>query len=73
VITAAYSTMMMICSSSMFIFGFFVGRCARKIPILDENLPRVLYRREIGPETENFAKLDDIEEQAAKRRDFDTA
>jgi hypothetical protein len=34
------------CSFILFIFGFFVGRCGRKIPILDNNLPRALYRGE---------------------------
>lgn len=28
----------------LWVFGFFVGRCARKVPILDDKLPRALYR-----------------------------
>jgi hypothetical protein len=32
------------CSLALCVFGFFVGRCARKIPILDDHLPRALYR-----------------------------
>lgn len=37
------------CSVTLCIFGFFVGRCARKIPILDEHLPRALHRGESPP------------------------
>jgi hypothetical protein len=42
-----YMALLLIYSSALCIFGFFVGRCARKIPILDENLPRALHRGEM--------------------------
>jgi hypothetical protein len=45
--TVIYAVVLVACSSSLCIFGFFVGRCARKIPILDNNLPRALHRSEI--------------------------
>ena len=42
-----YAVLLLTCSSTLCIFGFLVGRCARKIPILDEHLPRALYRSAI--------------------------
>lgn len=44
-----YAVLLLTCSSTLCIFGFFVGRCARKIPILDEHLPRALHRGAIPP------------------------
>lgn len=38
------------CSLAIFVFGFFVGRCGRKVPILDDHLPRALYRGQTHPE-----------------------
>lgn len=43
------AVLLLTCSVALCIFGFFVGRCARKIPILDEHLPRALHRGEIPP------------------------
>lgn len=45
-VVAICAILLPICSFILFIFGFFVGRCGRKIPILDNNLPRALYRGE---------------------------
>lgn len=45
----AYAALLVACSSSLFIFGFFVGRCARKMPILDYYLPWTLHRGQVGP------------------------
>ena len=44
-----YTALWSACSFILCIFGFFVGRCARKIPILDNNLPRALHRGELPP------------------------
>ncbi|GEM_PF-2410224 len=44
-----YTVLWPACSFILCIFGFFVGRCARKIPILDSNLPRALHRGELPP------------------------
>jgi hypothetical protein len=44
-----YAVLLLTCSVALCIFGFFVGRCARKIPILDEHLPRALHRGEVPP------------------------
>ena len=35
------------CSLALFLFGFFVGRCARKFPIIDNGLPWTLSRNQI--------------------------
>ena len=43
-----YAALLPICSFTLAIFGFFVGRCARKIPILYDNLPRALHRGEVS-------------------------
>jgi hypothetical protein len=32
------------CSFGLALFGFFVGRCARKLPIIDDRLPWALSR-----------------------------
>ncbi len=37
----------LVCSFSLFLFGFFVGRCARKLPIIDSKLPWTLSRDQI--------------------------
>jgi hypothetical protein len=34
----------LVCSLVMCLFGFFVGRCARKLPIIDNNLPWTMHR-----------------------------
>jgi hypothetical protein len=44
-----YTVLLLTCSVALCLFGFFVGRCARKIPILDEHLPRALHRGETPP------------------------
>ncbi len=36
--------LLLACSSIMCLFGFFVGRCARKLPIIDDNLPWTMHR-----------------------------
>ena len=36
--------LLLVCSSIMCLFGFFVGRCARKLPIIDDNLPWTMHR-----------------------------
>lgn len=46
---AIYAALLPTCSFIIGVFGFFVGRCSRKIPILDENLPRALHRGQLPP------------------------
>jgi hypothetical protein len=35
-----------ISSSAVFLFGFWVGRCARKLPVIDDNLPWTMHREQ---------------------------
>jgi hypothetical protein len=30
------------------LFGFFVGRCARKLPVIDDNLPWTVHRGQLN-------------------------
>lgn len=46
---AIYAALLPTCSFIIGVFGFFVGRRARKIPILDDNLPRALHRGQLPP------------------------
>jgi hypothetical protein len=41
---AIYALYLVACSSITGLFGFFVGRCARKLPIIDNNLPWTMSR-----------------------------
>ncbi len=42
-----YTALCLPVSAASALFGFFVGRCSRKLPILDEHLPRTLYRGQL--------------------------
>ena len=46
---AMYAALLPVCSFILGVVGFFVGRCSRKIPVLDDNLPRALYRGQLPP------------------------
>jgi hypothetical protein len=50
-----YTILWLACSVGLCLFGFFVGRCARKLPIIDSKLPWTLSRdqvmRSYGKET----------------------
>jgi hypothetical protein len=39
-----YALLWLACSFGLCLFGFFVGRCARKLPIIDSRLPWTLSR-----------------------------
>lgn len=39
-----YTILWLTCSFGLCLFGFFVGRCARKLPIIDSKLPWTLSR-----------------------------
>jgi hypothetical protein len=45
VIILLYLLLLPICSVVMGLLGFWIGRCARKLPIIDDNLPWTLRRR----------------------------
>ena len=36
--------LILVLPSIMCLFGFFVGRCSRKLPIIDDNLPWTMHR-----------------------------
>lgn len=42
-----YALLMIVCSSGVGLFGFFLGRCARKLPIVDNHLPWTMSASEI--------------------------
>jgi hypothetical protein len=46
---AIYAALWLTSSFALTLFAFFVGRCSRKVPILDEHLPRALYRSQLPP------------------------
>ena len=41
-----YGFALVVASFTMGLFGFFVGRCARKIPVIDNNLPWAIHRNQ---------------------------
>ena len=43
-IALIYGFVLVSASFSLGLFGFFVGRCARKMPIIDDNLPWAIHR-----------------------------
>jgi hypothetical protein len=48
-----YTTFWLACSVGLCLFGFFVGRCARKLPIIDSKLPWTLGRDQVMSSDEN--------------------
>jgi hypothetical protein len=46
-VTLTYSFVSLAISFSLGIFGFFVGRCARKLPVIDDKLPWAIHRSQI--------------------------
>lgn len=49
-VIAIYTILLLVCSFTLCIFGFFVGRCAKKLPIIDDNLPWTVHRSQIPAE-----------------------
>lgn len=47
-LTAIYALILIACSSILGLFGFFVGRCARKLPLIDDHLPWAIHRGQIA-------------------------
>jgi hypothetical protein len=44
-----YALLLLACSATTGLFGFFVGRCARKLPIIDSHLPWTMNRAQLPP------------------------
>jgi hypothetical protein len=42
--TGIYALLLLSCSLVLGMFGFFVGRCARRLPIIDDNMPWTMHR-----------------------------
>ena len=45
-----------VCSGVMGLLGFWIGRCARRLPIIDDKLPWTLHRNQIPADAANTAK-----------------
>jgi hypothetical protein len=43
-LTLIYGFVLVASSFTLGLFGFFVGRCARKMPIVDDRLPWAIHR-----------------------------
>ena len=43
-LTLIYGFALVAVSFAAGLFGFFVGRCARRLPVIDDNLPWTLHR-----------------------------
>lgn len=43
-ITLIYGFALLVSSSTLGLFGFFVGRCARKLPVIDNHVPWAIHR-----------------------------
>jgi hypothetical protein len=52
-LTEIFALLLIACSSIIGLFGFFVGRCARKLPIIDDRMPWTMHRGQIPPTIEN--------------------
>jgi hypothetical protein len=48
-LTVIYVFLLPICSCILRVFGFFVGLCARKLPVIDNGLPWAISRSQIPP------------------------
>jgi hypothetical protein len=44
------------CSVIMGLLGFWIGRCARKLPFIDDKLPWTIHRSQIPAATEDHVK-----------------
>jgi hypothetical protein len=51
-----YLLLLPTCSVVMGLLGFWIGRCARKLPILDDKLPWTLHRNQIPTTAPNTAE-----------------
>lgn len=63
-----YAVLLPVCSFILCVFGFFVGRCARKLPILDENLPWTVHRSLISADDAQTKQDGDISATCRLRR-----
>jgi hypothetical protein len=45
--TLIYGFALVASSVTLGLFGFFVGRCARKLPVIDDKLPWTMHRGQV--------------------------
>jgi hypothetical protein len=50
VITLFWALILPACSIIIGVLGFWLGRCARKLPIIDDKLPWTLHRNQVPTE-----------------------
>jgi hypothetical protein len=48
-IALIYGFVLVSSSFTLGLFGFFVGRCARKLPVIDDKLPWAIHRGQVLP------------------------
>ncbi len=56
-IALIYGFALVASSLSLGLFGFFVGRCARKMPVIDDKLPWAIHRDQALPAQSNRRAL----------------
>ena len=54
-IALIYGFVLVASSFTLGLFGFFVGRCARKMPIVDDKLPWAIHRSAIATQSKRRA------------------
>ena len=54
-LTLIYGFALVASSLTLGLFGFFVGRCARKMPIIDNKLPWAVHRGQAGAQSKRRA------------------
>ena len=57
-LTLWYAFVFVASSVTMGLLGFWIGRCARKLPIIDDNLPWTLHRGQMPAAADELAKED---------------
>jgi hypothetical protein len=54
-IALIYGFVLVASSFTLGLFGFFVGRCARKMPIVDDKLPWAIHRGAVAAQSKRRA------------------
>jgi hypothetical protein len=54
-LTLIYGFALVASSFTLGLFGFFVGRCARKMPIIDDHMPWAIHRGQVAAQSKRRA------------------
>jgi hypothetical protein len=54
-LTLIYGFVLVASSFTLGLFGFFVGRCARKMPIIDDHMPWAIHRGQAAAQSKRRA------------------